>query len=118
MKFKDRLDHKDYRDIVLWGSRENIELRKLIEIIDQLSIDSGHGEITITSYIRPNKNSLHHYGQAVDIRVKDKPVSWYIAITELGKALALFDKRWRINPHYELYRQEHQHIHLEVRTNR
>jgi len=118
MKFKEDHGKRDYQNISAYPSRENVELRKLVDIIDQLSVDGGHGEITITDYIRPNPNSLHFTGRAVDIRVRDKPVSWYIAICELGKALVLMNKCWRINPHYELYRQAQQHIHLEVRVNK
>ena len=60
MKFKDKYDKRDYRNISAYPSRENVELRKLVDLIEQLSIDGGHGEITITDYIRPNKHSLHH----------------------------------------------------------
>ena len=107
----------DWRNLSLYPSVENMELRKLVEMIDRLSKDSGHGEITITSYIRKNnKKSLHYYGRAVDIRVRDKPVEWYIALCSIGVALAALNPKWRINPHYELYSEPEKHVHLEVRS--
>ncbi len=117
MKFVKDADREDWQEITKYPSGQNIMLRLLVEWIDQLSRESGHGEIEITSYIRlGSKKSYHYYGQAVDIRVKDKPVVWYAAMARLGETLGLLNPKWRINPHYEEYHGGQPHIHLEVRS--
>lgn len=117
MKFLKDSDREDWENETQYSSPENTTLRKLVGEIDRLSIDSGHREIMITSYIRPDrKQSYHFWGQAVDIRVKDKPVEWYVAMCKLGESLGLLNPKWRINPHYEQYHGGEPHIHLEVRS--
>ena len=91
-------------------------LRMFAEQIDKISKLTGHGPITITSYIRnDNIHSCHYWGRALDIRVKDKPRTWYWAMVEFGKAMALLNPQFRMNPHSEIYRRNNQHIHIEIR---
>lgn len=107
---------RDWPQLDKFPTKENLELRQMVEIIDKLSQLMGCGEITITSYYRPDPHSLHGYGQAVDIRVKDKSSAWYFGMNLFGLALSLWNPRFRINPHLNLFREPHQHIHLEIRN--
>ena len=94
----------------------NLLLRVYAELLDRISRLTGHDAITITSYVRnDNIRSLHYYGRALDIRVKDKPESWYRAMCEVGQGLALLNPRFRMNPHEELFGKNNQHIHIEIR---
>ena len=117
MLFKDSSDAEQYRRISgPYQGEANMLLRLFVEQVDRLSKLTGHGPITITSYIRnDNIHSLHYWGRALDIRVKDKPTSWYWAMCEFGQAMGLLNPRFRMNPHNELYGKEHQHIHIEIR---
>lgn len=117
MRFKDDSDAQDYRNITgPYSGEANLLLRQFAEMLDKVSRVTGHEEITITSYVRnDNIRSLHYYGRALDIRVFDKPESWYHAMADVGAAMALLNPRFRMNPHPELFRKEQQHIHIEIR---
>ena len=115
MKFKTRQIKRDYNDLNLKASPENILLRQFVEVIDTMSRLTGHGEVTITDYLRTNPRSLHHYGRALDLRTKDKSNSWYWAMSLLGLAFWAFSKQFRVQVHKELKDTKDQHIHIEIR---
>lgn len=117
MLFKDQSDAEQYRMLSgPYQGEANMLLRVYVELLDRISKLAGNGPITITSYIRNNNiRSLHYWGRALDIRVKDKPKTWYWGMVEIGKGLNLICPRFRMNPHTELYGKEHQHIHIEIR---
>lgn len=87
-------------------------------VIDALSQATGHGEITITEFIRAQDfDSYHSKAQAADIRVKDKNKEWYEAMILFKYVLARLDWQVQLIPHLELWRKKHQHIHVEVDDN-
>jgi len=93
-------------------------LRRFVDMLERFSLLTGYGELTVTSYIRnDNPKSLHYWARALDIRVKDKPKCWYWGMVDIGKAFALLNPRFRMNPHSELYGKDNQHIHIEIRDN-
>lgn len=100
---------KDVQDLV-W----------MLELIDNISVRTGHGEITITSLMRiDNPNSLHYFkykGRAADFRLRDKKVVFYLAMVFLGKMFELLNPKFRFQPHPELFRKGPQHIHIEKRS--
>jgi len=118
MKYKTDKIKRDYNDIGKYPSVENGILRWFIEALELISIMLGFGELTITSYIRDVKKypkSLHPYGRALDFRVRDKPTIWYWGMCLIGMAIGLMNRRFRMNPHHELYGKDEQHIHIEIR---
>lgn len=115
MKWKDEKDQQDFVQIDgPYKSEENLMLREFIEILEQISVMTGHGEITITDYLRDNPRSLHHYGKALDGRVNDKPLRWHVAMAKIGEALAILNPQFRMNPHFD-DRKTQPHIHIEIR---
>ena len=115
MKFKTDQIKRDYQDMSIKPSANNIILRQFVQLLESVSKLTGHGELTITDYLRNDPKSLHHYGRALDIRVRDKDKTWYWGMRMLGKALWIMSKRLRLNPHIKLYGQPQQHIHIEIR---
>ena len=108
------------KDLDRWLKRDMphkpfMRLYKVLLVIDALSQATGYGEITITCFIRATDFDSYHYkAQAADIRVKDKNEKWYEAMILFKYVLARLD--WRIQriPHLELWRKDHQHIHVEI----
>lgn len=102
-------------------SKFNLKLRRYVYILETISDLLGFGELTITDYMRHGDkyiHSLHHVkygGRAADIRVRDKPALWYWMMVAIGKAIEIGNKQFRMNPHFELYGQPQQHIHIEIR---
>jgi len=95
-------------------------LRKVLALIDWISELLGFGEITITDFLRDGDewlHSLHHrkYARAADVRVRDKSVAWYVAMMLFGQCLHLLNNNIRFNMHYDTYRKDNQHIHVEIR---
>lgn len=103
-----------------WLSRERphkpfMRLYAIMLVIDALSQATGHGEITITCFIRAQDfNSYHYKAQAADIRVKDKSKEWYAAMILFKHVLERLDWQVQLVPHLELYGLENQHIHVEI----
>ena len=117
MIFKHDSDREDYRFITgEYASESNAWLRLWVEIMDRLSVMLGFGEITVTSYIRPDDDgSAHHDAKAIDGRVKDKPVVWYFGMVMIGKTIQMMNRRFRTVAHFKDFRRKQQHIHWEVR---
>lgn len=119
MKFLNEQIRKDWNDLTLHKSEENMLLRQFLELIERISKMTGHGELTITSYLRnkegDNKRSFHFWARGVDFRIKDKSTAFYLGVAFLGQAFAFFDSRFRIQVHPEHFRENNQHIHLEIR---
>ena len=117
MKFKYDKDRDDYRMITgRYASESNAWLRLWAEWLDKMSVILGYGELTVTSYIRPEDvHSRHCSGKALDIRVKDKPTIWYMSMVTICKAMEMLNRRFHVNPHYGFFRMKDQHIHIEVR---
>ncbi len=117
MKCKKAQDELDYQNIGLMPSEENSMLRNFVDILQSISILTGHDPLVITSYIRKgNKKSLHYYARALDIRVRDKSKAWYFAMISIGAAFGMLNPQFRMNPHLELYGKPEQHIHVEIRS--
>lgn len=92
-----------------------LRLHQILRVIDDLSQATGHGEITITCFLRPQDfDSYHSKGQAADIRVKDKSKEWYAAMILFKHVLERLDWQVQLVPHLELWRKDHQHIHVEI----
>lgn len=95
-----------------------LRLYRIMLVIDTLSQATGHGEITITCFIRAQDfDSYHSRAQAADFRVRDKSKEWYAAMILFRDVLRRLDWQVQLVPHLELYGTEHQHIHLEIDDN-
>ena len=116
IKFKERKDKEFWDNLPEKCDQELFKLLKwVIEIMAHISHHLGYGGIVITSFIRgDNEKSWHFWARAVDIRVKDKPVNWYVAMLKLGECLNVLDSRIFFQPHYDLYRTKDQHIHIHI----
>ena len=117
MKFKNEIDAE------FWYQRcgQNppytpfVTLRRIAAAIDDLSIATGHGEIVVTSFLRPDdRKSYHSKGQAIDIRVRDKSPRWFEAMMLLKFALQRLDPQVQMVMHLEEYNKENSHIHCEI----
>ena len=105
---------QDYSFRLSKGSPQR-KLRRVMVLLDQISQISGHGEITITSYIRKKKKSSYHYkAQAVDFRTKDKRAGWCLAMIHIGQQLQFLDHTIQLDPHLELRNKPNEHFHLEI----
>lgn len=94
-----------------------MRLYRIMLVIDALSQATGHGEITITCFIRAQDFDSYHYkAQAADIRVKDKSKEWYAAMILFKHVLERLDWQVQLVPHLEHYGTENQHIHVEIDT--
>jgi len=106
-----------------WLNREMphkpfMRLCKVMHVIDVLSQVTGHGEITITCFIRAHDfDSYHSKAQAADFRVNDKNKEWYAAMILFRDVLRRLDWQVQLVPHLELYRTVHEHIHVEIDDN-
>lgn len=120
MKFKDEETGKLWYQ---WLNRTPVHkpflrLHRILLVIDDLSKATGHGEITVTGFLRPQDFDSYHYkAQAADIRVKDKSKEWYAAMILFKHVLERLDWQVQLVPHLELYGGEHQHIHVEIDDN-
>lgn len=111
MKFKHDKDRKQWAMITgPFASVENLLLREWVDILDKISILCGYGEIMITAYI---KDGSHAEGTAVDIRIKDKGLGWYHRMVDICEAISLLNKRFLVNPHFEIFESQ-PHIHIRV----
>ena len=117
MKFKDKDDRGQYNSLGgEYASEANLKLRQFVDMLEKLTVMIGLPELVITSYVRlGNKKSLHYYGRALDIRVKDHSATWYWGMVLIGMAIGFINPKFRMNPHTELYGKLHQHIHIEIR---
>lgn len=120
MKYKTPKIEDDYINQID-RSENNKKLRRFLYVLETISDLLGFGQLTITDYFRhgeKNEHSLHHSrygGRAADIRVRDKPAIWFWMMVSIGKAMELANPKFRMNPHFELYGQPQQHIHIEIR---
>lgn len=119
MKFKNAEIAEDWER---WLNRELphepfMRLHAIMLVIDALSQATGHGEITITEFIRTQDfDSYHCKAQAADIRVRDKSKDWYRAMILFADVLRRLDWQVQLVPHLELYGTKRQHIHVEIDT--
>lgn len=120
MKFKDEDTGKLWYE---WLNRYPVHepflrLHRILLVINDLSKVTGHGEITVTEFLRPQDfDSYHSKAQAADFRVKDKSKEWYAAMILLRDVLRRLDWQVQLVPHLELYGTVDQHIHVEVDDN-
>jgi len=95
-----------------------LRLHRILLVIDDLSKVTGHGEITVTSFLRAKDfDSYHSKAQAADIRVKDKRKEWYAAMILFKHVLERLDWQVQLVPHLDIYGTENQHIHVEIDDN-
>ena len=95
-----------------------MRLYRVMLVIDALSQATGHGEITITCFIRAQDFDSYHYkAQAADFRVRDKSKEWYAAMILFRDVLRRLDWQVQLVPHLELYGTSNQHIHVEIDDN-
>lgn len=123
MLFKKKYEKKlkqQFRKMKKSKDKDVQDLVWMLELIDNISVRTGHGEITVTSLMRlDNPDSLHYFeykGRAADFRVRDKKVVFYLAMVFLGKVFELLNPKFRIQPHPELFGKGEQHIHIEIRS--
>lgn len=121
MRFKTKKIERDWNNYISPYQKRNEKLKKFVGLLEDISELVGGNPIVITDYLRygqKNIHSLHHevYGCAVDIRVRNQTPAWYFMMTLIGMALALVDPKVRMNAHYEIYKTNNCHIHLEVRA--
>jgi len=118
MKFKHDRDAKH------WGIPPEIDydatalakLERLVRWVDMFSCMMGWGEITITSFFRPDdKKSYHSILQAVDIRTRDKPAEFLTSMVILRDVLKANNPELQIYMHKELWGKPNQHIHLGIK---
>jgi len=84
-------------------------------VIDGLSKATGHGEITITNFMRAQDfNSYHSKAQAADISVKRKRKNWFEAMVLFKHVLLRLDWQCQFDLHLKQYNMANQHIHLEI----
>jgi len=120
MRFKEDIDKEVWYQ---WVNKNPaytpfMRLRRIISVIDDLSTITGHGEIIVTSFLRPaDIHSYHSKGHAVDIRVRDKTPEWYEAMIVFKEVLRILDWQVQLVPHLELYNKDHQHMHIEIDDN-
>ena len=92
-----------------------LQLREVMLVIDALSRATGHGEITITCFMRAQDfDSYHSKARAADFRVRDKSKEFYAAMILFKWVLFRLDSQVQLIPHLELYGTERQHIHVEI----
>jgi len=120
MQFKTTQIASDFRNTNELTLKQQ-QIREYADLIDKISVLTGHGEITITDMLRSGDrwiHSLHHrnYGQAVDIRVRDKTMWWFAAMAKIGDFINDLNPKFRMNPHWELLKTENRHIHIEIRN--
>ena len=118
MRFKTNKDESLWNaDPTCKDKAANAKLKAVVQTVDLFSQVTGNGEITITSYWRPqNARSYHSILQAVDIRVRDKKRAFYWGMETLGKLLRQFDEQIQFDLHKSLYGKPQQHIHVEIDT--
>lgn len=118
MKFKTNKDKSLWDASTTCKDKDaNAKLKAVVQIVDLFSQVTGNGEITITSYWRPqNTRSFHSILQAVDIRVRDKTLAFYWGMEALGKLLRQFDEQIQFDMHKPLYKTKDRHIHIEIDT--
>ncbi len=117
MQFKHAQDERDYcTQPAACNLVANVRLKELLNWIDQYTRLTGCGEITITSYYRPDDtDSNHSILQAADIRTKDKPQKWKEGMKLLSQALAIHDKSLQIYLHPELTGTDQEHYHIAIK---
>ena len=87
----------------------------VVSFIDDLSKATGHGEITITSFLRlRDMDSYHSKAQAADIRLHDKTKEWYEAMIVFRSVLSRLNWQIQLVPHLKLYNTPDEHIHIEI----
>lgn len=95
-----------------------MRLYRIMLVIDALSQATGHGEITITCFIRAEDfDSYHSKAQAGDFRVRDKSKEFYEAMILFKPVLSRLDPQVQLIPHLKLYNRNEQHVHVEVDDN-
>jgi len=118
MKFKYSKDQEDwieYSNPSPATRKAVIRLQRVIKVLDAITLATGHSEIIVTSYLRPdNQNSYHSLGQAADIRINDHSICWRLAMCKIGEALKALNAQIQMVPHYELWNKENEHFHVEV----
>ena len=117
MRFKHPQDERDYlSQPAACNLIANARLKELISLIERFTQVTGCGEITITSYFRPDdRGSYHSILQAADIRSKDKPESWQEAIGFLSLAFKAVDPSLQIYMHPDLKGTPDEHIHVAIK---
>jgi len=120
MKYKNEQIEKDF---IHW-LRKNppygpfMRLYKVLLAIDALSRATGHGDITVTDFLRAQDfDSYHSKGQAADIRVRGHARNWYEAMVLLKHVILKLDWQCQIDLHLELLNKDQQHLHVEIDDN-
>lgn len=117
MIFKYEKDQRQWQENLVPGDKRAIaRLKELVELIDGISKLLDWGAVTVTSYWRPdNGDSYHSIGQAADIRTKDKPQGFKVAIAALGSVLWNYDRTLQIFTHKELWGKPNEHYHIAIK---
>lgn len=117
MKYKTDEIQADWERSLAKGKPAFMRLYRVMLVIDALSQATGHGEITLTDFLRAQDfDSYHSIEQAGDISVKDKPRKWYAAMILFKWVLFRLDPQVQLVAHLELYGTDHRHIHVEIDT--
>lgn len=94
----------------------NAKLKKLVGWVDVFCQLMGWGEITVTSYWRPDdEKSYHSILQAADMRMRDKPQSLRAYLAGFESILRQRDETLQIYQHEELIGKPDEHIHIAVK---
>lgn len=137
MKFKESDDAKWYIDPTFPAEFEKRMKRPLdvqafeklkwwVKWLDDMSRQTGNGELVITSFWRPDndKESYHKYGQAIDIRIitnhpagGGKTKAWQKAVAKIFDGIDDLDTTVQLCTHPELVGTPDEHYHLEIDTN-
>ena len=118
MKFKTEEIRKDWERSLAKGKPTFMQLYRIMLVIDALSQATGHGEITITCFIRPHDfDSYHSIEQAADFSLRGKSKEYYAAMILFKWVLFRLDPQVQLVAHLELYGTDHRHIHVEIDDN-
>ena len=115
MRIKHSRDRGHWNNAPLenYNKQANSIVRGTIRWIDDLCKLLGWGDITLTSYFRPDdEDSYHSILQAGDIRSKDKPYLFKIIMGILGSIFKMAGSNIQIYVHRELWDKPQEHIHI------
>lgn len=119
MLFKHDRDRDCWYNLVLpqkYDKAANAKLRQLVGWFDVFCQLMGWGQVTVTSYWRPDDaGSYHSILQAADIRTHDKPREIFTYAQAFESVLRTADKTLQLYTHPDLMDTPNEHIHIAVK---
>ena len=107
------------QQVATWNIKGHPHMQNLLRIIDGYCMLFWGTEVVVTSAIRPptEKPSYHPKGQALDIRIKDRP-EWVMrlmmqAVYSIQFLMEKFHGKHEIKGKFQVVR-ESDHLHIEL----